>query len=273
MTIAKFLGEPPSLGPGAAVVGGALLGAILLVARSASAADREPDAHDGATMGSMTQDGIPTHRERDLGVLRAEYIALWRAMQVNSNRIERGNALAQLLARSKARYQVVASSVSMPWYVVAVIHALEGGGSSGQFDKHLLNGDPLTARTVHHPPGRPVAGTPPFTWEQGAADAMSRFRPDLLARVPGWSGWDLAGTLYQLERYNGWGYRDLPTPMHTPYLWSGTNLYGSGKFTEVGRPPRKVFNPSLVSAQIGAAVILKALESQRLIGEADGWRP
>ena len=58
--------------------------------------------------------------------------------------------------------------------------------------------------------------------------------------------------LYQLERYNGFGYRKRG--LVTPYLWSFSNLYIKGKFVADGH-----FDPNAVSKQCGAALMLKAV--------------
>ena len=62
-----------------------------------------------------------------------------------------------------------------------VIHSLEAGLS---FARHLHNGDPLSARTVQVPRGRPLADEPPFTWEQSAADALTM---EGITDVKGWT--------------------------------------------------------------------------------------
>ena len=84
--------------------------------------------------------------------------------------------------------------------------------SSLNFKRHLHNGDPLTARTVHVPSGRPRQGDPPFTWEQSAADALT------LRNLGPRTDWSLSGTLYALEGYNGWGYRRYHPEVFSPYL-------------------------------------------------------
>lgn len=188
-----------------------------------------------------------------LAALRDEYGALWSRAAVRPERAAAADALARLLARSRGRYELAGAAYRVPWQVVAAIHSLEGGGSSGRFTGHLHNGDPLTARTVHVPAGRPASGRPPFTWEESASDALRRFER--------WSDWSLAGTLYQLEKYNGWGYRTrVDPPMPTPYLWSWTTAYVAGKYARDG-----VYDPALVSAQCGAAAILKSLEGLGLV--------
>ncbi len=154
------------------------------------------------------------------------------------------NDVNQLIARimpNQARYQTVADPLRIPWYFVALIHCME---TSLNFKCHLHNGDPLTARTVHVPVGRPTAN-PPFTWEQSATDAL-RFKS--LANLPDWG---LPALLYRLEGYNGFGYRNLRPAINSPYLWSFSNHYTSGKFTS-----DHGFDPNAVSKQCGAAAIL-----------------
>jgi lysozyme family protein len=155
------------------------------------------------------------------------------------------DATVRALLASEGRYRAVAAASGMPWQVVAVVHSLEGGG---RFDRHLHNGDPLAARTVHVPAGRPVAGSPPFTWEESAADALA------LSKLAAWTDWSLPGTLYRLEQYNGWGYRTHHPEVSTPYLWSFTSRYSRGKYAADGH-----FDGALVSQQCGAAALLLGL--------------
>lgn len=57
----------------------------------------------------------------------------------------------------------------------------------------------------------------------------------------------------QLEAYNGFCYRK--SGRASPYLWSFSNLYTSGKFMSGGR-----FDPTAKSQQCGAVVMLKLLD-------------
>lgn len=140
------------------------------------------------------------------------------------------------------RYLEVEELTGVPWYVVGCIHSLE---SSQSFHKHLHNGDPLVGRTVHVPKGRPIEGSPPFTWAESAVDAlMWEERPEV---------WDLESTLDFLERYNGLGYRRRG--INSPYLWSMTTAYYKGKFVADGK-----FDPAAVSRQVGCAAVFKILE-------------
>jgi len=121
----------------------------------------------------------------------------------------------QILA-NKSTYEAVVEPYAIPWYFVALVHTME---SSRNFDTHLHNGDPLDARTIQVPAGRPKRGYPPFTWEESALDAL---RYKHLHRVRTWS---LQKVLYYLEKYNGWGYRLYHAHVKSPYLWSYSNHY------------------------------------------------
>lgn len=67
-----------------------------------------------------------------------------------------------------------------------------------------------------------------------------------------WTDWSIGGICYKLEGYNGWGYRRHG--IHTPYLWSFTKHYTSGKFIADG-----VWFEAAVSAQCGCAAVLRRL--------------
>jgi len=177
---------------------------------------------------------------------RKQYELLYDSLLIRPNRRASVDQLAKKITANKARYEKVAKPLGMPWYVVAVIHSLE---ASGNFTRHLHNGDPLNARTTHVPAGRPKTGRPPFTWEQSAIDALT------YQGFGTWKDWSIPGTLYKLEGYNGFGYRDHHPNVPSPYLWSFSNHYTKGKYVADGR-----FSPSAISQQCGAAVLLKRLQ-------------
>jgi hypothetical protein len=131
-----------------------------------------------------------------------------------------------------------------------------------RFTGHLHNGDPLTAQTVQVPAGRPRTGGPPFTWEASAADALASHR------LGPQTDWSLPGTLFQLERYNGWGYRRSHPEVLSPYLWSFSEHYRAGKYVADGS-----FSPTAVSGQCGAAVLLRRLAEHGHIDFRDQPRP
>jgi lysozyme family protein len=182
--------------------------------------------------------------------LSKEYVDLWRSCKIRPARAEDVDAIVDRIVAHKRRYAKAGKPHGVPWHVVGVIHMLEG---SGNFGTHLHNGDPLTARTVHVPRGRPKNGAPPFTWEESASDALA------FDGLGTWKNWSLPGTLFALERFNGFGYRSRPKPIHSPYLWSFSNQYARGKFVA-----DNVFSPTAVSQQCGAAVLLRRMVARKL---------
>ena len=179
--------------------------------------------------------------------LAAEYERLWTNVIVTPRHEQFAQVfrIAGEAKKARGRYEKVAIPFDMPWEVVAAIHSLEG---SSDWTTHLHNGDSLKRRTVNEPSGRPERGHPPFTWEESALDALSMKHPEKFAP------WTIATTLFFLERYNGFGYRQHHPDVKSPYLWSFTSAYTAGKYIADG-----TFSRTAVSAQAGAVPILKAL--------------
>jgi lysozyme family protein len=177
--------------------------------------------------------------------LKSEYQRLFDTCHIRPERTVVVESLVTKVSDNRARYSAVGDSLGIPWYFIGVIHCLE---ASLRFDRHLHNGDPLTARTVQVPAGRPKTGNPPFTWEESANDSL---RFEKLDQVTDWS---LPGTLYRLEAYNGFGYRLRHPEVLSPYLWSFSEHYTKGKFVADG-----TFSPTAISKQLGAAVLLRRM--------------
>lgn len=158
------------------------------------------------------------------------------------------------LTAGRATYEAAGGPLGIPWWFVGILHGLE---CSFNFGKHLHNGDPLTARTVREPPGRPRDGAPPFTWLESAFDALR------LKKFDGQADWSIGTVLDRFERYNGLGYRNMG--LNSPYLWSFSTHWEKGKFVA-----DHVFDPEAGSKQCGAGVLLKRLEA---LGIVDPARP
>lgn len=178
-------------------------------------------------------------------VAKPQYEAWWNELVITPGKIAGIDAIVQRILANKARYQGVEAATAVPWFVVALIHSMEG---SLNFRTHLHNGDPLTARTTHVPAGRPISGNPPFTWEASAIDALQF---DHIAHLGDWS---LARIAYRLEGFNGWGYWNYHHDVKTPYLWSFSNLYTMGKYVADGK-----WSATARSDQCGALVLLRRL--------------
>ncbi len=188
--------------------------------------------------------------------LRQQYQTLFNSCVVNPARVGTVQGIITKIMPNQARYQSVAKPLGIPWFFVALVHNLE---CSLNFSQHLHNGDPLTARTVQVPAGRPPNGQPPFTWEDSATDALT------FQGFAGKSDWSLPTMLYRLEGYNGYGYHGRTPPMNSPYLWSFSNLYTKGKFVA-----DHLFDPNAVSQQCGSAVILAQMVQKGIVTLAAG---
>ncbi|MDI5983632.1 hypothetical protein QLQ85_02435 [Halomonas sp. M4R5S39] len=187
--------------------------------------------------------------------LRREYEQLFENCRIRPERMAEVERTIDKLVQHRSRYDTVTARRGVPWSFVALVHNMESGGN---FSCHLHNGDPLTARTVQVPAGRPKQGSPPFTWEESAIDAMA------LKQLGERTDWSLAGTLFQLERYNGWGYRRHHPEVLSPYLWSFSEHYTRGKYVADGR-----WSDTAVSRQCGAAVVLRRLAEKGLVDFTD----
>jgi lysozyme family protein len=183
--------------------------------------------------------------------LSKEYERLFRTCRLGRDHLAAIDKIADLSVKNQERYEAVAAKLHMPWFVIATIHSLEAGQ---RFTTHLHNGDPLSARTKKEPPGRPKTGSPPFTWEVSAIDAL---RGRGLHKV---GDWTLPVMLFQLEGYNGFGYRQRHPEVLSPYLWSFTSAYTKGKFVSDGK-----FSAATVSKQCGGAALLKRMQARKLI--------
>jgi hypothetical protein len=67
-----------------------------------------------------------------------------------------------------------------------------------------------------------------------------------------WKDWSIGGALTLLEQYNGLGYANRGLP--SPYVWSGTDQYISGKYVRDG-----VYDPAAIDKQLGCAGLLMAM--------------
>jgi lysozyme family protein len=175
----------------------------------------------------------------DLNALKTANERRWANAKVTRNFTSVAKHLVAPAA--KARYRAVSAKTGVPWPVIAVIHERE---SSQDWSGSLAQGDPWNRVSVHVPAGRG-----PFkSWEDAAVDALVNCAPHA-ARNKDWS---IGGILTKLEEYNGLGYAARGKP--SPYVWSGTNQYRSGKYVRDG-----IYDPDVVDSQPGCAGLLMAM--------------
>jgi uncharacterized protein (TIGR02594 family) len=186
--------------------------------------------------------------------LAAEYKSLWDTAAIRPKNAQSVRAAANQLRDLKTTYdQVSAATNHIPWFVIGLIHSLE---ASFNLNAHLHNGDPLSAHTVQVPSGRPKTGSPPFSWTTSAIDALTMHGMQNIGK----DGWSIERISFELERYNGFGYRRNHPAVKSPYLWSCTNHYTAGKYVGDHK-----FSMTAVSAQVGAMAILKRLVADGVV--------
>jgi len=147
---------------------------------------------------------------------------------------------------NKTHYLLAQDLTGVDWRIIGVIHNLECGC---RMDRQLLNGQRWNRKTTLVP-----AGYGPWrNFQESCIDAFKRhpFTPNM----------DMPELLKKLERFNGLGY--IKRGINSPYIWSFSNQYTSGKYIE-----KKIFfnwvslyKKNLVSQQVGAAILLHELFS------------
>lgn len=183
---------------------------------------------------------------KDFSDLQSEYENLWATMSISPEHAADVDAIARRLIKYRPRYEAVEKTTGVPWPVIAALHNRE---SDADFTTQLAQGDPLNRVSHNEPDGRG-----PFdTWEEGALDALVTLKH--LDKVPDWTA---ARICYEVERYNGFGYRDFHPTVKSPYLWSFSNQYTKGKYVSDGR-----FDENTVDKQCGALPIIKRIMELR----------
>ena len=175
----------------------------------------------------------------------------WTKAEVKSYKVNQVDRIVDRIITNKKRYVFVDNKTDVPWYIIAVLHNMESGGS---FKHHLHEGSPLTGRTRWVPKGRPTWGKPPYKWEDSAKDALAY---DNMGNVR-WAY--LFDTIWAIQRYNGTGYWKYHRSTPSPYLYAATTIERRGKYIADGK-----WSSTAISKQIGAAAIIKRMEHKGLI--------
>jgi lysozyme family protein len=179
---------------------------------------------------------------------RAGYLAMWtRAKLLDAKRAAALN-IARKISDSvhRSAFQAVEAATGVPWYVVGCLLERE---SDGNLNTYLGNGQRLSEVTSLVPAGRgPFKG--PTAFLDGAVDALKH------EGMTGITDWSIERILYWCERFNGQGYFGRG---NSPYIWSWTDQYTSGKFVDEQPGVKAHYDPTHVDEQPGVAAILKAL--------------
>jgi len=178
---------------------------------------------------------------------KAGYESNWQKMQIRPASAGQASKEAAELLHNKSIYQEIEALTHVPWFFIGLCHDRE---RHFNLNTYLGNGQDLDRVTTIVPKGRgPFLG--PNAFVNGAVDALR------IQKLVGATDWSLTRTLFRLEAFNGFGYHSRG--VNSPYLWSGSTVYGppeerKGKFVADG-----VFDPDKLDPQIGVAVVLKEL--------------
>lgn len=171
--------------------------------------------------------------------LRPEYDRLLATMTIT--RGAEAEETARRLIANKARYAAVSAKAGIPAVWIAASFERE---ASSNFALSPAQGDPWNRVSTHVPRGRG-----PFTsWIAAALDAYHIDHMDAV----GAANWTPARNCYELEIFNGFGYR--AHGIHSPYLWAGTNLYTTGKYVADG-----VWRSDVADKQLGCIPIVSKM--------------
>lgn len=141
-----------------------------------------------------------------------------------------------------SHYSLVEKKTNVPWQTIAALHAQE---CAFDLNRQILNGERWNRRTLRVP-----KNLGPFkSWIESAVYALEYINPHFSDNI------SIVEVLTFLESWNGWGYRSKG--VNSPYLWALTNHgVGVGKFVRDG-----IYDPKAVSKQLGAAALIKELNS------------
>lgn len=181
-----------------------------------------------------------------------EYKSHWLQAVVNIHARQVAETIANLALGYWPLYTAVKAVCGVPEYVTACIDYRE---SDFDHRSYLANGDPLFNSDGKPLPTRhvPKGLGPVKSWVEGAVLSLEDSGITKLLNLS-----SIADILYQLEAYNGLGYQKHAHM--SPYLWSGTNLYTSGKYISDG-----IYQESFVDKQLGCVPLLRTLQFKGIL--------
>ena len=169
--------------------------------------------------------------------------------QINSINTEKFswdiNTFKKTYEKNKAIYEEISRKTGIPPELIAAIHYRESGCN---FNTYLHNGDPLGKPTTHVPKGKNFDN-----FIDAAVDALSE-KNSLKEKYKLTSNSnDMAAMMAFAESYNGLGYYNKDRV--SPYVYSGTNMYKSGKYVSDGN-----YSATTVDEQPGVYILINSLK-------------
>lgn len=177
--------------------------------------------------------------------IKAEYAGLLSTMEYKESKLHYINRAAAKAMQHKKQYVEVENQTGVPWQWIAAVHMRE---SNADFRGVLHNGQKIIGKgrkTTIVPKGR----GPFSSWSEAAIDAIKLKKLHLI------KSWTPERMLYELERFNGWGYRYKGRSGRSPYLWGATNHQLKGKFVSDGK-----YSSRTLDKQLGAVPVMVRIQ-------------
>lgn len=184
------------------------------------------------------------------------------SMLISINSIDKSfdkavNDFKSAYVKNKEKYKDLAELTGVPPELLAVIHYRENTSDylSGAFNVYLHNGDPLGKPTTHFPENKLFDN-----FQDAAKDAMQSQQRNIDKYHLTSDSKDMVAILCFAETYNGLGY--YKGGHVSPYVFSGTNVYVSGKYVEEmdeNNKNKSVYKPEAVDKQVGAYLLLNSI--------------
>lgn len=159
--------------------------------------------------------------------------------------------------KNKIRYEDLAQATGVPPELIAIIHYRENSVDyfNGTFNVYLHNGQPLGQVTTIVPKGKNFND-----FDSAAKDALQAWQSYIDKYNLQADSKDIVAMLCLAERYNGMGYYNAGYV--SPYIFSGTNVYVSGKYVEIPDENgnyKSVYDPNEIDQQVGAYLLLNSI--------------
>ncbi len=155
----------------------------------------------------------------------------------------------EVFQRQKKRYKKIGDICGMPPELIAVIHYRENTSDylKETFGIYVHNGQKLGRKTTIHP-----AGLLFHDFDKAAEHAFSERKWLLKKYYLTADSKDIVAMMCFAETYNGLGY--FRGGKISPYLYSGTNVYTSGKYIR-----DHVYDENAVDKQVGVYLLLNSI--------------
>ena len=155
------------------------------------------------------------------------------------------------------RYKELAEETGVPPELIAIIHYRENSGDylNGSFNVYLHNGEQLGNVTVKEPKNIIF-----YDFNLAAIDAINKKKDYKEKYYLTSDSKDIVAMMCFAEVYNGLGYYN--NGHISPYLYSGTNVYISGKYVEEKNAAGEyisVYKEDVVDEQIGVYILLNSI--------------